>query len=67
MNHMKRTAFERALRDLNQRRARSTEALRIDDLVDLLDQADTYYRWMEDDENERLFEAEHEMPIGWEA
>lgn len=67
MNHMKRTAFERALRDLSQRRARSTEALRIDDLVDLLDQADTYYRWMEDDENERLFEAEHEMPIGWEA
>ena len=67
MNHMKRTAFERALRDLSQRRARSTEALRIDDLVDLLDQADAYYRWMEDDENERLFEAEHEMPIGWEA
>ena len=67
MNHMKRTAFERALRDLSQRRARSTEALKIDDLVDLLDQADTYYRWMEDDENERLFEAEHEMPIGWEA
>ena len=67
VNPLKIKALEWAVRDLKQRRGRNSEALDINELVELVNLTDDYYRWLEDEANERLFEAEHEFPVGREA